>query len=187
MVSGKDAALFTGILLLAFAGVFSTGIIDIQGSQSTNIVCSIPFVSSGYDACSTDVAQKYDVTTEIRVQATEQTAFLSESSFDYTTSKSGAFSSLSILGPSSELAFGGAKNVEVNFNLINSDGEIVADGNKYVGEIGILQSEKVLFNVRNQPQGTYNAEYELVYDPGFGGATQTENLEKQIRVPKRVE
>jgi len=184
MVSTKDAALFSGILFLAFAGIFSTGIIQIQGTQATNFVCSIPVLSNSYDECDTSVAQRYDVTTEISVAALDQTAFLSEQSFDYQTTKSGF--SLSILGPNQNLAFGGAKNVEVNFNLKNSDGQIVADGNKYVGEIGILQQEKVFFNVKNQPQGVYTAEYELVYDPGFGGATQTETLEKQIRVPKSV-
>ena len=183
MVNSRDLAVTALVALGALAVFIGVGGIGLVGSSSIGI-CDIPVVSQFSSSCGTEVAQKYDVSTTVAIQATEQKAFLSESSFDYTTTKSGI--GLSFLSPDTNLAFGGVEDAILNFNLLK-DGEVIADGNKYVGEMGILAREKVSFDVNNVEQGRYTVKYELRYDPGFGGVRQTETLEENIRVPKVIE
>jgi hypothetical protein len=189
MSNVKDAVL-TGSIVLAMAiFVFGSGAVALPGTGSTNYICSVPVVSDYFDNCNSGVAERYDVSTSIRVEATDVNAVLDEGSFQYETEKTCTIC-LSMIGFSENLAFGGANDVTLDFQMVNSEGTLVADGSKYIGELGVLQGEEVSFGSDNRPSGMYTVKYELTYTPDFGvteGVPQVKTLEKSIRVPKRIE
>ena len=95
-----------------------------------------------------------------------------------------------MIGPNANLAFGGVNNVELRFQLEDSTGTTIADGSKYIGELGVFQSEDAGFSADNLEPGEYTVKYRLTYTPDFGvteGVEQEKNLEKNIRIPKRIE
>lgn len=188
MVNFRDAALFL-VFLIGGLGVFiGVGGLQLAGS-SGNAACNIPVVEGLFSQCNTEVTEKYDLRTEITIQATDANAVFNEQSFQYSTEKSSIYDGLSFLGPQSNLAFGGANDVSLNFQLFNSDGELVADGNKYIGELGVFQSESSVFTVDNLPTGDYTVRYGLSYTQDLGiveGSEYDKTLEKNIRVPKRI-
>lgn len=165
------------------------GGINLDGTQESNIQCSIPIVNQFFDSCDTDVAEKYDLSTSISVSATDVNVVFEESEFDYRTDKASVLSLASFIGPDQNLAFG-ANQVELGFQLENSDGALVADGSKFIGELQALQNEEVKFSVDNLPTGDYTVKYRLEYNPdfeAFEGDTKVKTLEKNIRIPKRIE
>lgn len=189
MVSFKDTVFFLSILIGSVVVLGSVAGASLPGTGSSNYVCSVPVVSDFVSNCGTEVEEKYDVSTSIRVEATDVNAVLNEGSFEYETSPASPWS-LSLIGFDRDLAFGGANDVELGFQLENSDGVTVADGSQYIGELGIIQSETVEFGVDNRPTGDYTVKYELSYKPDFGvdeGVEQVKTLEKEIRVPRRIE
>lgn len=190
MANLKEAVAVLFFLVGALLIVSSVSAVSLPGTGSTDLACSIPLVSDSLDGCGTDVAEKYDLETSITVQATDVHANLNERSFEYSTTRSGFFSTLSVLGPDNTLAFGGANDVELDFQLVNSDNVVVADGNKYIGELGVIQSQEVDFDVDNRKKGDYTVKYRLTYTPDFGvgeGVEQVKTLEKDIRIPERLE
>lgn len=189
MVNLRDAVIFTMILLGGISVFVGLGGLGLAGSSGISL-CDIPVVSQFPSDCGTEVAEKYDLDTEITVQATDANAVFNEQSFEYTTTKSTSFDGFSFLGPQSNLAFGGANDVTLDFQLFNSNDELVADGNKYIGELGFLQRESVSFTADNLPTGDYTVRYGLSYTQDLGfweGADYDKTLEKNIRVPKRIE
>lgn len=188
MVNLKDGVLTLSIIVAMSLFVFGTGAVALPGTGSSNYICSIPVASDFAGSCGTGIGPKYDVSTSIVVQATDVNAKLNEGSFQYETEKTCAYC-LSVIGFDRDLAFGGANDVELNFQMVNSDDQLVADGSKYIGELGVMQTETVEFDVDNRPTGDYTVKYELVYTPDFGvseGVEQVKTLEKNIRVPKRI-
>jgi hypothetical protein len=188
MVEARELVAFAMILVGASIGFVAFGGAELVGGTSA-ILCDTPVVSDLISSCGTDVADRYDLETEILLQATDVNVVFDESSFQYETNQVSPYS-LSIIGGPGELAFFGANEVEATFELVNSEDETVAYGNKFIGELGALQGEKLEFDADNLPTGEYTVNYELTYTPDFGvteGNEQVKTLSKQIRIPKRIE
>lgn len=185
--SVNDVLLFSVIALMSAAMIGFTGAVDLPGSNSGNLVCSVPVVSGWTGSCGTEVVETYDVSTEVMVTGTA--VDLVFDGFSYETEKSSLFSSFSFIKPSSNLAFG-TDNLRVNYQLVTEEGELVADGSKWVGSLEALESQTVRFDTDNVEKGRYTVKYEAVYNPDFEfftGAEQVKTFEENIRVPRRIE
>lgn len=187
MASAKDVAGFVGILLISSAVIFATGNVSLPGSASGNVLCDVPVVSD-FVGCSTDkgTERRYDLTTTVK--ASGLSADVSLKDFSYQTEPSGF--GLSLLGPGQSLAFGGGNEVEIAFQLYDSDERLVADGSKFLGEVGTLSSKEATFRVNNLEPGNYDVNYRLSFKRDFElteSDTVTKTLEKDIRVPKRIQ
>lgn len=168
MANLKDIVLFLSIVVASGIMLFGTGVID---SNILDNIVSNPSVTP---------EDKYKLTSEV----TANTDGIADNSFKYKTEKASSF--LSVTGNGFSLSFVGAKNVEMEYVLKNSDSQVVASGSKRLGDIGAFQSKSVSFETNNLVSGEYSVEYVAKYEKCglIGCSDQTDSLRKTVEVPK---
>lgn len=180
-----DAAIFTGILLVAGVVLVGSGAVSLPGTQATNFLCSIP-LSGSLDQCSNDVqpGNGYKLTTEIEVSRNDITREPAQGAFRYKTSEDPG---IALSMPSSSLNFflPSVENAVVDYTIKDDDGVVIGSGRKHVGELGSFESQKLTFESIVE-SGTFTVEYVYSYERcQYGGCyDRQDNLRKNVEVPK---
>jgi len=127
---------------------------------------------------------KYNVEGSIVLDGTTDGAQIIGSSFTYDTPQS-AFG-LSFLGPSSDLSFTGAENVDVSILLRNSEGTVVDRTTKTIEELPATEQERVDFRFPRKPAGEYTIEFDANFECTIitYGCTNTDSFETVVEVPR---
>lgn len=192
MVNVRDVILFT-VIALGGLGVFiGVGGLELAGTNTANIACSIPGVSSlSYCSSQVDNSTRYKLTSELTVSS----AGVDQSSgFRYKTSKDTGFSLSFASAP--DFSVVGANDVRVDYVLRDENNRVVGSDRKRLGDIeaaavGGEGTKDVTFSTDSLPSGEYTVEYVVTYEfcsvvsSIIGDCeAETDDVSKTVSVPK---
>lgn len=153
MVNARDLVIFIMIALGGLTIFVGVGGLELAGSQTSNIVCQIPGVSSlDYCSASTSPDDEYKVTHGVTVNRNS----VVDGSFRFKTEETSSGFPLSFTG--SQLSvLGQGENVVLEY-YVRDDGLLVASDSRRLGTVETFETEDVLFE-NKLSSGTYDVEY----------------------------
>lgn len=181
MVEVKDITLLFGAVLFLSGTVLATGIVQPQKVLDS-------FNPGGVDTNPEPEKTSYKLTTSITLEGETNDILIKESSFSYDTAECSlftcnqlAFSDLSVL------ALGGVNQAELTTTIYNrSSGQKFAEVNKFIGEVGIGQTETFTRTFSPVPSGEYRVQYKVTANSDVFGIPVERKISKNIRVPETV-
>lgn len=113
-----------------------------------------------------DSPPKYTVKGSMVIEGTTGGAAFKPSSFNYETKES--LLSFSFVGPSPDLSFTGAENVDVRMTLVDKkSGTVVGRQRHSIDELPAKSEEAVDFKFSRVPQGDYRLEFDTNFECTF--------------------
>jgi hypothetical protein len=164
---------------MLFSGAYAVGLVDMPGTVQ------LPNWFGG-DTGGEDSEPRYVVHTSVEVEGLVSGARPVDSSFSYDTEPCGLSCSLSFSDTPQPLALLGADDLTLQISLVNSNGVKVAEVDKFIGEVDVLEFVTVEQSFSNVKAGDYSVEYVLT-GTGSAGNEIEQTLTKQIRVPETIQ